>query len=152
MRRFLVAGAAVLSLMTAAQAETKWVGNAFITAVTPACGTSARVGDYYRAIYRPAAGVGLGNGANSYLSLTSARSNVGMMVPNNTFRPLVNYLSRTVGSTVNLGSHSGGILAWTQSNDFAGVPLDSAVTTTLAKFFGTTGCNATLQIYFNRLP
>lgn len=150
MRRFFLAAALLFPTM-GAQAETLWIGNAFVTVASTACGISAKVGDFWRAIYRPA-GTGLGNGANSYLSLTSSRANFAMTVPNNTFRANINYTARTVGSTVGLGTHSGGILAWTETANFAAVPINSGVTMRLAKFFGTTNCNATLRVFFTKLP
>jgi len=148
MRRFLLAAALLFPAM-GAQAETLWIGNGFVTAASAACGTSAKVGDFWRAIYRPA---GLDNDANSHLSLTGSRNNIAMRVPNNTFRANINYVARTVGSTVSLGSHSGGILLWNASSGFGSNTINVSVTARFAKFFGTTDCTATLQIHFTQLP
>lgn len=150
MKRFLMAALLMLPAM-GAQAETLWTGNAFVTTASTACGTSARVGDFFRAIYRPA-GTGLGNGANSYLSLTSSRANFAVTVPNNTFRMNINYTGRTVGSTVSLGTHAGGILLWNESAAFATGTANITVTARFAKFFGTTDCTATVQVFFTKLP
>ncbi|HZR80647.1 MAG TPA: hypothetical protein VFD92_06090 [Candidatus Binatia bacterium] len=149
MRRLLMAAAIVLLAAFEAHGETLYVGNAFLTSVTPQCGKTAAVGDAYRAIYRPA-GVNIGNGADSHFSLTSTRANVTMRVPNNSFQQNVNYVAQTVGSSVKIGSHAGGILGWTESGGGGGVNI--SVTTSLAKFFGVKSCTATIDVYLTRLP
>ena len=98
MRRLLLA-AAVLLTISGARAETLWVAEARVIAVTPQCGTTARVGDFFRAIYRPM-GASIGNGADSHLALFSQRSSFWMRVPNNTFRGSINYVGHYINSTL----------------------------------------------------
>lgn len=147
MRRLAMAAAIVLLASIEARAETLYVGNLFLTAVTPQCGKVAAVGDAYRAIYRPA-GTTNGNGADSHLSLTSTRANFTLQVPNNQFQQNVNYVAHTVGSTVKKGSHAGAILSWTE----AGGAVNISITASITKFFGVKRCTATFDVFLTKLP
>jgi hypothetical protein len=127
---------------TSAHAETAWIGNAFVTTVTPGCGTTVAEGDFYTIIYRPA-GVALGNNADSYLSMVGQRSYFSMLVPNNTFRSGINYGGQYVSSQVNFGSTVGGILAWSMSPATLGLGSKHAdLNFAISKFFNLSGCNA----------
>ena len=98
MRRLLLA-AAVLLTISGARAETLWVAEARVIAATPQCDTTAGVGDFFRAVYRPK-GASIGNGADSHLALFSQRSSFWMRVPNNTFRGSINYVGHYITSTL----------------------------------------------------
>lgn len=145
------AGALALAPM-AARAQTVWTGNMFVTAVPSptncinSSGVSvADVGDFYRALYRPA-GTALGNGADSYLALVSQRSAFAITVPNNSFRAGINYASSYVSSTVGFGSNAAGITQWQQSPTSPGTgTANVTLTATLANFWNLTGCTVTLQ-------
>jgi len=149
MRTLLVA-LIVLSSAWTARAETLWVAEARVIAVTPQCGAVVAVGDFFRAIYRPR-GPAIGNGANSHLALFSQRSSFWMQVPNNTFRGNINYVGHFINSTLTYGGKAGGILSWQESAAF-GAPVASNVTASIANFFGTTSCTATLRMPFVLLP
>jgi len=149
MTRLALLAAAILLPVVGARAESLWVGNAFVVAATGTCGTSAKIGDAFRAIYRPK-GAGLGNGADSRLALFTTRSSFALIVPNNTFRPSINYGAQTVGSTLSVGKHTGGILAWQES--FSSGVTYVRITTSLAKFFGISQCTATLEMHLTLLP
>lgn len=149
MRRLAFA-AAVLLTISDVKAETLWVAEARVIAVTSKCKDTTVVGDFFRAIYRPM-GTTIGNGANSHLALFSQRSTFWMRVPNNTFRGGINYVGYVVSSTIAFGGTSGGTLDWQESTAF-GAPVASNVTASLANFFGTKGCTATLRMPFNLLP
>jgi hypothetical protein len=149
MKRFLLA-AATLLMIGGARAETLWVAEARVIAATPQCAETVEVGDFFRAIYRPM-GVSIGNGANSHLAIFSQRSSFWMRVPNNTFRDHVNYVGHFIKSTLSYGGASGAILDWQESAAF-GAPAASNVTTSIANFFGTKQCTATLRMPFTLLP
>lgn len=149
MRQLLLA-AAVLLTISGARAETLWVAEARVIAVTANCGTTVAVGDFFRAIYRPK-GAPIGNGADSHLALFSQRSSFWMRVPNNTFRGSINYVGHFITSTLTFAGNSGGILSWQESAAF-GAPVASNVTASLANFFGSKGCTATLRMPFTLLP
>lgn len=145
LKRAIFLAAALAASAAPASAATVWVGNVFVTAAASVCGASAAVGDYATLIYRPAS-VPLGNGANSYLAYVSPRSSFAMTVPNNTFRPLVNYAGQFVSSTLKFGTSSGGITAWTMTPaTLSATTTHAQLTTTLANFFATTGCTVTLR-------
>lgn len=146
----------VVGLLPAvASAQTTWIGNVFISAIpSPAnCVNSsgvsvAAVGDYYRGLYRPAVS-GLGNGADSYLALVGQRSSFTIMAPNNTFRAGINYASSYVSSSINFGSNTAGITAWTQAPATPGAgTANITLTATLANFWNVKGCTVTLQAGF----
>ncbi len=149
MRRLLIAAAALLSI-SGAQAETLWVAEARVIAVTPQCADTVAVADFFRAVFRPQ-GTTIGNGANSHLALFSQRSTFWMRVPNNTFRGGVNYVGYFVKASLSFGGTSGAILDWQESSAFGG-PVVSNVTTSITNFFGTSQCTATLRMPFNLLP
>jgi hypothetical protein len=149
MRRLLFA-AAVLLTISGARAETLWVAEARVIAVTSQCSTTAVVGDFFRAIYRPK-GATIGNGADSHLALFSQRSSFWMRVPNKTFRDKVNYVGHYINSRLSFAGVSGGILDWQESPAF-GAPVASNVTASIANFFGTKSCTATLRMPFVMLP
>lgn len=150
---------ALALLPTLAVAQTTWIGNVFISAVpSPASclnssGASvAEVGDYYRGLYRPAVS-GLGNGADSYLALVGQRSSFTLMVPNNTFRAGINYGSSYVSSSINFGSNTAGITAWSQAPATPGAnAANLTLTATLANFWNVKGCTVTLQGAFALVP
>lgn len=148
--RKLILAVAILAQVFGARAESLWVAEARVIAVTTQCSGSTAVGDFFRAIYRPA-GASIGNGANSHLALFSQRSSFVMRVPNNKFQFGVNYTGQVVSSTITISSHAGGILQWSESAAF-GSPVASNVTASLANFFGKTGCTATLRMPFTLLP
>lgn len=143
-----IAAIALLTLVSTipAQAETSWIGNAFVViAPQPACGNTVTTGDFYNIIYRPAGEV-LGNGADSYLALVSQRSNFTMLTPNNTFRGGINYAARYVSSQINFGSSVGGITAWSMSPVSLAVNVrDANLTFTITNFFKIAGCNPTFR-------
>jgi hypothetical protein len=149
MRRFLFALAALLTI-SGASAETLWVAEARVVAVTPKCANNIELGDFFRAIYRPK-GSSIGNGADSHLAIFSQRSGLWMRVPNNTFRGGINYVGYYVNSTLSYAGTSGAILDWQESSAF-GAPVASNVTTSLANFFGVKECTATLRMPFTLLP
>jgi hypothetical protein len=148
--RPLFVTAAVLLTMSGAQAETLWVADARVIAATPQCSSTTAVGDFFRAIYRPK-GTTIGNGADSHLALFSQRSSFWMRVPNNTFRGSINYVGHYIKSTLSFAGTSGGILDWQESAAF-GAPVASNVTASIANFFGTKSCTATLRMPFTLLP
>lgn len=133
-----------------AQAESLWVAEARVIAATTQCSGTVAVGDFFRAIYRPM-GTAIGNGANSHLALFSQRSSFVMRVPNNKFRGNVNYVAQVVSSTITITSHGGAILSWQETAPF-GSPVSSAVTASIANFFGKTGCTGTVRMFFVLLP
>jgi len=141
---------AFFGAVCSARAETLWVAEARVIAVTAACSDTTKVGDFYRAIYRPM-GTSIGNGANSRLALFSQRSAFWMVVPNNTFQFGVNYTGQIISSTITMTSNSGGLLDWQESVAF-GAPASSNVTASLANFYGAKGCTATLRMPFIMLP
>lgn len=142
MKRLLLCALCACVAPAAAQAESVWVGNFFVTSASSACLTSASAGDYLRMIYRPA-GAALGNGGNSYLSYVGGRAGVAMTVPGNTFRAGVNYTASSVGSYITFASGSGGITAWTQSPAvLSAATTHATLSFTLANFFNLTGCTA----------
>ena len=149
MRRLLFS-AAVLLTISGARAETLWVAEARVIAATSQCGTNVSIGDFFRAIYRPK-GASIGNGADSHLALFSQRSSFWMRVPNNTFRGSINYVGHYINSTLSFAGVSGGILDWQESAAF-GAPVASNVTASIANFFGTKSCTATLRMPFVLLP
>jgi hypothetical protein len=136
--------------MCGAQAETLWVAEARVIATTTQCANTTGVGDFFRAIFRPR-GVPIGNGADSQLALFSQRTSFWMRVPNNSFRFGVNYTGHIINSSLTFTSKAGGILDWSESAPF-GAPAISNVTASIANFYGTTGCTATLRMPFNMLP
>lgn len=148
--RPLLLTVAVLLTISGARAETLWVAEARVIAATPQCNTTAGVGDFFRAVYRPK-GASIGNGADSHLALFSQRSSFWMRVPNNTFRGSVNYVGHYITSTLSFAGVSGGILDWQESAAF-GAPVASNVTASIANFFGTKSCTATLRMPFTLLP
>lgn len=149
MKNAALAALAALAAVSV-HAETVWVGNAFVTAATAACGPAtagafAAVGDFYRVIYRPA-GVPLGNAADSYFAIIGQRSNFTMLVPNNTFRSGINYASRYVTSQVNFGTNGASILAWSMTPAALDASVKNAsLTFTFANFFAVAGCNPTIR-------
>lgn len=157
---FILPLAGVVALLPVmASAQTTWIGNVFVSAVPAPASclnssgvTVAEVGDAYRGMYRPAVS-GLGNGADSYLALVGTRSSFTIMVPNNTFRAGINYGSSYVSSTINFGSNTAGITAWTQVPVTpAATTLNVTVTATLANFWNVKGCTVTLQGGFTLAP
>lgn len=149
MRRFLLAATA-LWLTHGAHAEILWVAEARVVAVTAPCGDTVRIGDFFRAIYRPQ-GPSIGNGADSRLALFSQRTSFWMQVPNNTFRFGVNYVGHIISSTLTFTTNSGAVLDWNESVTF-GAPAVSNVIASIANFYGDKGCTATLRMPFNQLP
>lgn len=148
--RHLIFAAVALLTISGARAESLWVAEARVIAVTPKCSNNVEVGDFFRAIYRPM-GVSIGNGANSHLALFSQRSSLWMRVPNNTFRGGINYVGYYINSTLSYAGTSGAILDWQESAAF-GAPVASNVTTSIANFFGVKECTATLRMPFTLLP
>ena len=156
MNRFvirLVAATFVSSVATFAQAETLWVGNAFVTVATqPTCGTAASVSDYSRIIYRPAS-VPLGNGADSYFAYVGSRADFTMTTPNNTFRSGINYGGHFVSSYINFGNNVGAITAWTLTPSvISASQTNYTLNATFTNFYGVTGCNVSLQANLELLP
>lgn len=149
MRSLLFAVVALLTI-SGARAETLWVAEARVIAVTSKCANTTQTGDYFRAIYRPM-GTSIGNGANSHLALYSQRSSFWMRVPNNTFRANVNYVGYYINTMLSYGGNSGAILDWQETAAF-GAPVASNVTASLTNFFGTKECTATLRMPFTPLP
>jgi hypothetical protein len=149
MKRLLIA-AALFWQVCGAHAESLWVAEARVIAVTSACAGTVAVSDFFRAIYRPR-GASIGNGANSHLTLFSQRSSFWMRVPNNDFRFGVNYTGYVVSNAVSFSSHAGGVLDWQESAPF-GSPVASNVTASIANFFGKKTCTATLRMPFVPLP
>jgi hypothetical protein len=146
MRRLVFA--TVLLASTGAQAETLWVASAQVIATNPAC--DYRLGESYRAIYRPK-GTSLGNGANSHLVIFTQRGGFWLRVPNNTFRANVNYAGRYYGSTIDFFQEVGAILAWQESAAF-GEPQSSNVTARISNAFSQKGCTVTFRMPFTLLP
>ena len=149
MRRLLFAAFALLTI-SGARAETLWVAEARVIAVTPNCANSIEVGDFFRAIYRPK-GATIGNGANSHLALFSQRSSFWMRVPNGAFRDGINYVGYYINTTLSFAGVSGAILDW-QESAASGEPASSNVTASIANFFGIKQCTATLRMPFTLLP
>lgn len=146
MRRLLFA--TVLLTGTGAQAETLWVAEARVVATNANC--DYRLGETYRAIYRPK-GASIGNGANSHLAIFTQRGGFWLRVPNNTFRANVNYVGRYYGSKIDFFEASGGILAWEESAAF-GEPVSSNVTARISNAFSQKGCTVTFRMPFTLLP
>lgn len=146
MRQLLFA--TVLLASTSAQAETLWVAQATVVATNPDC--DYRLGNVYRAIYRPK-GTSIGNGANSHLAIFSQWSSFWLRVPNNTFRPNVNYVGRYYGSSIDFFQANGAILAWDESAAF-GEPTSSNVTARITNAFSQQGCTLTFRMPFTKLP
>ena len=156
MNRFFnrfVAATFISSVATVAQAETLWVGNAFVTvAPQPTCGTAATVSDYSRIIYRPAS-VPLGNGADSYFAYIGNRADFTMTTPGNTFRSGINYGAHFVTSNINFGSNVGAITAWTLTPAvISASQTNYTLKATFANFYGVTGCTVSLQANLELMP
>ena len=147
MKRFIAAATVTLLTLGAAQAETVWVGNSFIDAVSggTTCTSIFSVGDTGRLVFRPRGGA-LGNGGDSQLAYLSSRSAFQMIVSSGDFKTNVNYAGQSEGSTGNVGSNTGGILAWTQSPTTigSGTPYIKVVAK-FANFFRISGCSVTLR-------
>lgn len=152
MKRLIFAALAPL-IAAPAQAETLWVGNAFVTAaVQPTCADPASVGDYSRGIFRPA-GVSLGNGANSYFAYIGTRSNLAFYVPNNAFQSEVNYGAYFVNSYVSFGGNVAGITAWTLTPPvISSTQKNYTLNATFANFFDLVGCTVSLEADLELLP
>jgi hypothetical protein len=137
----LVAALAHLTLR-AAHADTVFVGNTFISAVsgTSSCTSTFQVNDTARALYRPR-GSALGNGGDSYLAYVTNRSSMVMAVLNNDFRADINYSGSGVSSRAGLISKAGGITVWQQTpaNIAPGTP-SVAIKGRFANFFGIKDC------------
>ena len=133
MRQLLVA--TLLLASTAAQAESLWVAEARVIATNPSC--DYRLGETYRAIYRPK-GAAIGNGANSHLAIFTQQGGFWVRVANNTFRPTENYAGRYFGSSIDFFQATGAILSWTESAAF-GEPKSSNVTARFSNFFSQPG-------------
>ncbi|PZQ11311.1 MAG: hypothetical protein DI565_18645 [Ancylobacter novellus] len=146
-RRFL-ALAATLPLFAAAgavRAETVFVGDTQVLAVTTNCSGNISVGETARFTYRPA-GPGLGNGADSYLAYVGSRSSYTMTTPNNTFRAGINYAAQGLGSRLTLTNTTAGITGWTQNPATITTTTTSAeLVSTFANFWGVKGCTATIR-------
>jgi hypothetical protein len=150
--RWFATAAVAVSVAMPASAETLWVGNVLVTAATDQCGSAAEEGGYFRSVYRPA-GVPLGNGANSYLTYLGQRSSYAMTVPNNQFQFGVNYTASGVTSEIKIVSKAGGITQWVQNP--VSVSTNTTfitVTASIANFFAVTGCTATFQGHYVRVP
>ena len=152
MKRILVFALTVFSAPSV-NAETLWIGNAFVTtAVQPTCGSAAAVGDFDRVIYRPAGG-SLGNGADSYFAYIGQRANFTMTVPGNTFTAGLNYAGQGVSSFINFSSKVGGITNWTMAPPTLDASVKHAtLTATLANFFTVTGCTVSLRADLELVP
>jgi hypothetical protein len=145
MKKFIIIALFALFFSLPVRAETTWLGNAFVIAVPPACGTTVTVGDFNTILYRPA-GVPLGNGADSYLALLGQRTSFTMLVPNNTFKPGINYASQYVTSLLNFGSNVGGILAWSMTPAvLSTATINARLVFTISNFFKITNCNPTFR-------
>lgn len=144
---------AVLAGTSPAAAETTWAGTAFlVSATTPCAGSGIAKGDFGRLLYRPT-GSGLGNGANSTLTYISSRSSFTMYVPNNGFRPRINYGGTIISSTLSIVSKTGGILDWATTPSTFGINTnDATVTAGIANFFGITGCTVSLRGSLVKIP
>lgn len=141
-QRIILAAALVVASSVLAKAETVYVGNAFIVAVSPTtgtCGATFQTGDFFRAVYRPKSGAG--NGADSHLALTGTRSSVVMRVPNNNFGSGINFVAQSIGSTNTRSSYGGGILGWDQTVSGDTIQIGGS----LARFFNINPCTVTIK-------
>jgi hypothetical protein len=132
MQRIILAVALLTASTLVAKAETVFIGNVSIDAVTGGaqCTSTFAAGDFFRGVYRPR-GAPLGNGGDSYFATVSTRSSVAMVVPGGDFKTGSNYASQAVGSTVSIGTGTGAITAWQQ------VPATIGAGTPTVKFSGT---------------
>ena len=146
MRKLIFATALLAS--TSAQAETLWVAEARVIATNTNC--DYRLGDTYRAIYRPK-GSSIGNGANSSLAIFTHQGGFWMRVANNTFQANVNYAGRYFGSSIDFFEAGGAIISWQESAAF-GEPASSNVTARFSNFFSQPGCTVTVRMPFTLLP
>lgn len=146
MKKFLIA--VLLLASSAAQAETLWVGEARVIATNPEC--DYRMGESYRATYRPKGATG--NGANSNLAIFSIRSGWWMTVPNNTFRNNVNYSGKYWGSSLDFFTANGAVLNWEQSVAFGDSANVANVEATITNAFAQPGCTVTFWIAFTQVP
>jgi hypothetical protein len=146
MKRVFLGIAIAAAALGSARAETVFVGNSFIDAVTggASCTSTFVVGDSARVIWRPR---GLGNGADSQLTYYGSRSAFHMHLSNNDFKTGVNYAGHSIGSTGNIGTNTGGIVDWSQAPAAvaAGTPTVKVVAK-IANFFRINPCTVTLRV------
>jgi hypothetical protein len=151
MTKLAAALLATAAAILPASAETLWIGNGFVTAVTAACTGTIAVGDFGRVVYRPA-GTTLGNGADSHLAYVTSRASYTMRVPNNSFRPMINYGGLAVSSKATFPSASGGILQFTATPIPGGGSPELRLVGSFANFFAITGCTTTIDAMVTRAP
>lgn len=148
MQRFTLAAALLAASVSAARAETVWIGNVFVDfASGPAtCTSTFVVGEFFRAVFRPR-GVPLANGNDSHFAAVGSRASVVMRVATDDFRQGVNYAPLSVGSTLTIGTTPGGaVTVWQQTpaSLAAGTPTVK-IRARFSNFFRITGCFVELR-------
>ncbi len=142
MKRFVFAALLALLPIRPAVADTVFVGNVFISAVSGVsqCTSTFQANDSARVIYRPR-GAGLGNGGDSYLAYVTSRSSMVMAMLNNDFQAGVNYAGSGVSSRAGLISKAGAITVWQQAPGSIGPETATvAIKGRFANFFGIRDC------------